>query len=105
MKILSYNVRGLRGRSKCSDVQRLIQKYGVEFCYIQETKKEIIDEAIGRAVWWRGRIGWSFYESKGRSGGILSIWNSEIFSSCSSWHMQEAMIVVKIIKPPKECDC
>lgn len=71
MKILSYNVRGLGSRAKCSDVQSLIKKYGVKFCCIQETKKEIIDKTIGRAVWGRGRIGWCFRESEGRSGGIL----------------------------------
>ncbi|KAL8511126.1 hypothetical protein ACS0TY_017811 [Phlomoides rotata] len=45
---------------------------------------ESVDDATCREAW---------KEAVGRSGGIISIWNSEVFSHLSSWHMAEALIV------------
>ncbi|KAL8515928.1 hypothetical protein ACS0TY_014579 [Phlomoides rotata] len=93
MKILSYNIRGLGSRAKSRDIRELIRSHGVDFCCIQETKKENIDEFLGKSVWGDGRFGWAFREAEGRSGGILSIWNSDLFVAVSCWHMKGAAIV------------
>lgn len=44
MKLLTYNIRGLGCSVKCSEVRDLIVKHKVDFCHIQETRKENIDE-------------------------------------------------------------
>ncbi|KAL8478209.1 hypothetical protein ACS0TY_030196 [Phlomoides rotata] len=38
-------------RAKCRDIRELIRGHGVEFCCIQETNKEIVDEIVGRSMW------------------------------------------------------
>ncbi|KAL8525192.1 hypothetical protein ACS0TY_014712 [Phlomoides rotata] len=68
------------------------------------TKKEKIDEFLGRSVWGNNQFEWAFREAEGRSGGILSIWNSEIFSIVSYWNMKGA-IVVNGLWGPERTDC
>lgn len=84
MKILSYNVRGLGSRAKCRDVGEIIKKRRVDFCMIQESKKEEMDELTCKLIWNDGNISWAHRGSVGRSSGILSIWNSEAFVASSS---------------------
>ncbi|KAL8516077.1 hypothetical protein ACS0TY_014670 [Phlomoides rotata] len=93
MKLLSYNVRGLGSRAKCREIREMIKGQGVDFCCVQETKKENIDEMFCKRVWGEGNIGWAFREAEGRSGGILSIWNADKFSVMSCWHTRGAVVV------------
>lgn len=93
MKILSTNIRGLGSRVKKREVRDLIRSQKVDFVCIQESKLEIVDDLICQSVWGDGQIGWATREASGRSGGIISIWNSEVFSCLSSWHMAGALIV------------
>lgn len=79
MKMLSYNITGLGSRAKCKEVKDLIKGQGIEFCCIHGTKKELIDEFVCRVVWGEGNFGWSYREPIGRSGGILSVWNADVF--------------------------
>ncbi|KAL8525477.1 hypothetical protein ACS0TY_014915 [Phlomoides rotata] len=46
-----------------------------------------------RAVWGEGNFSWAFREADGRSGGLLSVWNSDKFAIVSNWHMLGAVIV------------
>lgn len=66
MKILSYNIRDLGNRIKRKKIQELIRVHKIEFCCIQETKLEEMNEGI---------------------------WNTEVFSCLSSCHMSSALIV------------
>lgn len=60
---------------------------------IQETKKEVINEFLVRSLWGQNICGWVYRESEGRSGGIISLWNPEVFSASSSWHMKGSVVV------------
>ncbi|KAL8504158.1 hypothetical protein ACS0TY_022770 [Phlomoides rotata] len=41
----------------------------------------------------KGNFGWAFRAAVGRSGGIITVWDSDV-SSCSSWwHMEGAVVV------------
>lgn len=93
MRILSYNVRGLGSRAKCNDVGEIISKRRVNFCMLQESKKEDVDEFLCRAIWNVDNIDWAFKGSDDRSGGLLSIWNRDVFAATSSWDMEGALIV------------
>lgn len=93
MKILSINIRGLGSRIKKREVNELIKKQNVDFCCIQESKLEAVSDADCRAVWGEGRFEWATREAIGSSGGIISLWNSDIFSHSSIWHMSGALVV------------
>ncbi|KAL8529763.1 hypothetical protein ACS0TY_006990 [Phlomoides rotata] len=93
MRVLSYNFRGLGCREKIKEVGEIIRKKRVDFCLIQETKKEEIDEQLCKTLWDSNKVGWAFRGVVGRSGGILSMWNNEMFSALSCWHMEGAVVV------------
>lgn len=79
MKILSYNIRGAGRRVKRKEVRDLVRKEGIDFCCIQESKLEIVDERIGRAIWGRRNFELEADPSEGNAGGVISIWNSDKF--------------------------
>ncbi|KAL8540253.1 hypothetical protein ACS0TY_001731 [Phlomoides rotata] len=51
----------------------------------RETKLESISDNICKSIWGHSKFDWAFKASVGRSGGILSLWNSDIFRKTSSW--------------------
>lgn len=72
MKILTYNICGLGCSVKYNEIRELIYKHGVDFCLIQESKKEYIDEDFCRVLWGgRDQFNWAFRESVGRAGGCF----------------------------------
>ncbi|KAL8543823.1 hypothetical protein ACS0TY_004393 [Phlomoides rotata] len=93
MRMLSYNIRGLGCRAKCREVCELIKSNRVNFCLIQKTKKEEVDEILCKTIWGSGRVGWAYKGFVGRLGGILSLWNSDLFVASSCWHMEGAVVV------------
>lgn len=92
MKILSYNVRGLGKKAKRREIRELLRKHRIDFCCIQETKMSNIGERFCKSVWGDQNIGWAAMDAEGSSGGILSIWNDNIFSLTSSWFTRGVLI-------------
>jgi len=79
MKILSWNVRGLRGLEKKREVRLLVgEKLPFILC-IQETKLQTCDDFVCASVWGNSPHSYSFRPSIGASGGFLIVWdNSEV---------------------------
>ncbi|KAL8547987.1 hypothetical protein ACS0TY_007324 [Phlomoides rotata] len=75
------------------EIIELIARYDIDFCCIQESKLEYVDAFVCRAIWGPGNFYWSFKPSVGRSGGIISIWNSDKFTCSSCWSMEGAVVV------------
>ncbi|KAL8546335.1 hypothetical protein ACS0TY_006158 [Phlomoides rotata] len=50
-------------------------------------------DRIGRALWGEKKWDWAYRESEGRSGGLVSIWNTKVFSKTSSWHINGMLVV------------
>ncbi|KAL8466364.1 hypothetical protein ACS0TY_035460 [Phlomoides rotata] len=94
MKLISYNIRGVESRTKRKEVRDLVKKLRADVCCIQESKKEQVSEILCKSLWgnW-SKIGWAFKGSEGSSGGIITIWNAEIFSSSSQWHAPGMLVV------------
>jgi hypothetical protein len=80
MILCSYNIRGIGGRVKKNIIRQLIREENVEFLAIQETKLEVVTEALCYSIWGSEDCSWAFYPSVGNSGGILSIWRKSNFS-------------------------
>lgn len=93
MRILSYNVRGFGSRVKKKEIKDMIRKHKVELHCIQQTKTEVISDFLYKLSGVDGRYEWMYRPFDGRSGGIFPIWDSEVFSSLSLWHMHGAVIV------------
>ncbi|KAL8469586.1 hypothetical protein ACS0TY_032435 [Phlomoides rotata] len=93
MKILSYNVRGLGKKAKRRGIKDLIRKHKIDLCCIQETQLEEITKIRCTGLWGDGSFEWAYREDDGRSGGILSIWISEVFWKSSLWHSRGILVV------------
>jgi exonuclease III len=78
MKIISYNIRGLGGLAKKNEIQKLIQRQRPVVICIQETKMEVIERSLCNWLWGSDDCDFAFKPSEGRSGGLLTIWNSNI---------------------------
>lgn len=83
MKILSYNIRGIGNSVKSKDVREFIRTHNIDVCCLQETKTESVKESLINSLFGGGKLGWIARDSIGRSGGILTMWNIEVFSAAS----------------------
>ena len=90
MKIISYNVRGLGGGDKREEVQRLVlDKHPLVMC-LQETKLQVLNDAILQSIWGNNSAGYSYQPSSGASGGLVTVWDAsrvEVWSSMSFKHV------------------
>lgn len=57
MKIVSFNIRGAGSLVKSKAVRDLIFKLRVDFCCLQETKLENMNESVVRSLWGRAISG------------------------------------------------
>lgn len=78
MILLSMNVRGLGGGVKKRGIRSIVRKEGLKFLAIQESKLEIVEPRICRAIWGKGDLEWFFKLVNGRSGGLICIWNPNV---------------------------
>ncbi|KAL8485188.1 hypothetical protein ACS0TY_027479 [Phlomoides rotata] len=93
MKILCYNVRGLGKKAKRRGVKDIIKKQEIELCCIQETKIQEVSKIRCMSLWRNPNFDWAYNESEGRSGGILSIWNKDVFHKSNSWSVRGVLVI------------
>lgn len=105
MKILSYNIRGLGKRAKRREVREMVKKHRIEFCCIQETKMSNMRDKICKSLWGDKNCEWACMDAEGNSGGILSIWNNEVFSMVSSWFVKGVLVVNGFLKEDGQQVC
>ncbi|KAK8680001.1 hypothetical protein V6N13_108956 [Hibiscus sabdariffa] len=79
MRMLSWNVRGLGMAAKRHAVQKVIRQHRCELAVLQETKLEVVTDAIVRRIWIMDNFEYVFTPVKGRSGGIVVIWDKARF--------------------------
>jgi exonuclease III len=75
MIVCTWNVRGLGGRIKKRKVRELIGRCRVDVLAIQETKLEMVDRSLVTRLWGGEEVDWRFSSSRGRSGGVLTMWS------------------------------
>ena len=90
MKILTYNGRGLGEGEKREQVRRLVlDKHPLVLC-LQETKIQVMNDAILKSVWGNNPVGYSYQPSSGASGGLITAWDAcrvDLWSSMSFKHV------------------
>ena len=95
-KILDWNVRGVNSQGRWDDLFNKINESNCNIVCLQETKREIFDNAYIRKFCPHRLNQFAFAPSIGNSGGLITIWNGNAFNgsiiSCSDFQ-----ITVKLI--------
>ncbi|XP_071738877.1 uncharacterized protein [Rutidosis leptorrhynchoides] len=80
MNTLSINIGGgVRSIQKQKWVKNLCQEHEITVLGIQETKLTQLDMFVVKAFWGNSQFGVACSSSRGRSGGILTIWDNTSF--------------------------
>lgn len=83
MNVVSYNIRGCGNSVKIKRIRQLLQKGGVDMCFIQESKMSQVAEGLITSIWGSVDCDWSAKEAEGRTGGIITIWKKGSSKWCS----------------------
>ncbi|KAL7223463.1 hypothetical protein ACSBR1_024998 [Camellia fascicularis] len=87
MKIISWNITGVGRQQKQGKVRQILKERKVDVALFQETKKASLTEKEVRSMRARDKMDFMAVDSIGLSGGLLCIWDPEVFqlqACCSS---------------------
>ncbi|XP_022014567.1 uncharacterized protein LOC110914058 [Helianthus annuus] len=79
MNVISLNIRGIGNHGKADWVRRLRTHNEVNFLMLQETQCTSLDTVNLGRFWGVGEFIFDWVSSTGRSGGLLSIWDPQVF--------------------------
>lgn len=85
MRIVSFNCRGLGGRTKRSTVRELVCKEKVEFLCLQETKTDMVDDRLAYVILGSKDCAWVYSGADGASEGLCCIWDKDVFVRTDLW--------------------
>ncbi|GKV36093.1 hypothetical protein SLEP1_g44261 [Rubroshorea leprosula] len=71
--------RDMQGVVKRKVVRNMVRKEEINFACFQETKIETIDKEFCVSIWGHENFDWAYKALVGRSGGILCVWDNDIF--------------------------
>jgi len=79
MKIISINIRGLRGSVKCKYIKDLIWNEQGRMVCIQETESNNLDLNTLFLLWGTNEIGWVENKAIQSAGGLITMWRKNYF--------------------------
>lgn len=85
MIIGSFNIRGGVCALKRSRINLIIMKGKANVFLIQETKVSNMRDLVANSFWRSSEIGFSFSNSEGRSGGLITLWKKDSMTVISSF--------------------
>ncbi|XP_071698925.1 uncharacterized protein [Rutidosis leptorrhynchoides] len=94
MIVLSLNIRGCKKRRKQLWVKELCVKNKVQFVGIQESKMSRLELFRLNTMWGNPNFDYAVSLARGRSGGLISIWDPSIFRKLQIW-CDDWFIIVK----------
>ncbi|KAK1409431.1 hypothetical protein QVD17_35957 [Tagetes erecta] len=83
MNFLSVNIRGVADSAKGSWIKDTKLHHKINFMGLQETKAQDIRKAKAGSFCGKDPMDFEFESSRGFSGGLLSIWNPNVFNKTS----------------------
>jgi exonuclease III len=95
-KILFWNIRGINSQEKWDALREKITESACQVVCLQKTKREHFDSFYIKKFYPRNLDPFAFSSSVGASGGILTIWNSNLFDG-SVVHTNSYAITVKLL--------
>ncbi|GKA61012.1 RNA-directed DNA polymerase, eukaryota, reverse transcriptase zinc-binding domain protein [Tanacetum coccineum] len=81
------------GASKCKVISKLCNKHNISFLGIQETHSPTIDPFKVKCLWGNFQFEYAVCPSVGRSGGLLSVWDTNSFSKLNVFPFDNLLIV------------
>lgn len=94
MNILSVNLNGLGiGEFKAQWVCDLIKAHRIGVVGIQETKRRQVDEMVIRRIWGSQDYEFVCVGSLGQSGGLVSIWNNQLFEKEQAISREDCIVL------------
>lgn len=96
MIIGSFNIRGGVSTLKRRRISSIIVKEKADIFLIQETKVSNMTDLVAKSFWRVPEIGFSFSNSEGRSGGLITLWNKDYVKEISSFK-GDGFLGVKVI--------
>ncbi|KAL8498771.1 hypothetical protein ACS0TY_021917 [Phlomoides rotata] len=85
------STKGRRGKRR--EVREMVSKLRIEICCLKETKMEEVNKSVCKSFWGNSLFDWAWLGSVGNSGGVLTIWNSDLFQKISSWSITGMLVV------------
>ncbi|XP_058752845.1 uncharacterized protein LOC131626046 [Vicia villosa] len=76
MIIGTFNIRGGGSLIKRKRISKIIREGRADVFLIQESKLETVSPSLINSIWSCDSVGWSSIDSEGRSGGIITLWNT-----------------------------
>lgn len=80
IKFLVWNVRGINSLEKWDALRTKITESACQIVCLQETKRELFDSFYLKKFCPRSLDNFFYSPSMGASGGLITIWNSSLFS-------------------------
>ncbi|GJR44673.1 RNA-directed DNA polymerase, eukaryota, reverse transcriptase zinc-binding domain protein, partial [Tanacetum coccineum] len=90
-KVLGYDMEGSK-----NDLKKFIDSLGakqVSFLGIQETHSIILDTFKIKCAWGNSQFDFVEHPASGRSGGLVSIWDPNVFSNINEFQFENLLIV------------
>ncbi|PWA37518.1 hypothetical protein CTI12_AA589850 [Artemisia annua] len=84
MKVISLNIRGLKRKGKAGWLKEIICREKPCVFGLQETKSSDVEEQWVEDIWGSRNFGFAPANARGKSGGLLMIWDNNVFSGTSA---------------------
>nr|GEZ07468.1 RNA-directed DNA polymerase, eukaryota [Tanacetum cinerariifolium] len=80
VQVMGYDMNGCLGSKAKKDwTKELVNKHRINFLSLQETKMEYVSVMEAKFLWGNSYFDFKVSEANGNSGGILCIWDSNMF--------------------------
>ncbi|GKE19644.1 RNA-directed DNA polymerase, eukaryota, reverse transcriptase zinc-binding domain protein [Tanacetum coccineum] len=93
MNILSINIRGSKMRKKRVWIKELCFKHNVHFLGVQESKMTKLELFQLKSMWGNFNFDYACSMARGRSGGIITMWDPNVFTKNRIWCNDNYVIV------------
>lgn len=93
--LLNWNVRGINSQERWDDLRFFFEESNCGFICLQETKREIFDNSYLRKLPPRRFSIFAYCPWHGSSGGIITIWNGNLFNG-TTINQNNFQIAVKL---------
>jgi exonuclease III len=94
MRILTWNMRGLRDKSRRASLLRYLREWGIDYALIQETHIEGRSDRLWSDLLASGMNDFMQIDAQGRSGGI-AIWWRWGWAQCLEVHKARHLLTCK----------
>ncbi|XP_076942323.1 uncharacterized protein LOC143612158 [Bidens hawaiensis] len=93
MNLLSLNVRGIGSVGKPAWVKKLVSNHKVDVLGLQESMLADVGNFDIASVWGNGGFEADIVGARGKSGGLITLWNNRKFKKVSSIKEQHFLLV------------